>query len=62
MAQLKKPLTHAASKIKHPGAVKEAAARAGESTTEWAEEHSHDSNPKTRARANLALAFKHSKH
>jgi len=59
MAELKKPLTHAASKIKHPGAVKKAAAAAGQSTYEWEEEHKHDSNPKTRARATLGLAFRH---
>ena len=59
---MKKPLTRAASKIKHPGIVKRAAARAGESTHAWAEQHKHDSNKKTRARATLALAFMHANH
>jgi hypothetical protein len=59
---MKKPLTEAASHIKHPGATRRAAHRAGESTREWAEQHKHDSDPKKRARATLALGFMNSKH
>lgn len=58
---MKKPLSEAASHITHPGATTRAAARAGESTYEWEEKHKHDSNPKTRARATLGLAFRHAK-
>lgn len=42
--------------IKHPGALKAAAKRAGESTREYAEEHKHDSG-KTGQRSRLALTL-----
>jgi hypothetical protein len=43
--------------IKHPGALKRAAERAGRSTSDEAEKESHSSNKKIRARGNLAKAF-----
>lgn len=58
----KKPLQHAASKIKHPGATRNAAKRAGISTHQQAEKWSHSSSKKLRARGNLALAFEHARH
>jgi hypothetical protein len=42
--------------IKHPGAERAAAARAGESTHQFAEQHKHASGRSGR-RARLALAF-----
>ncbi len=42
--------------IKHPGALKAAAKKAGESTHEFAEAHKHDSG-KTGNRARLALTL-----
>lgn len=45
------------SVIKHPGALKRAAARAGRSTLQEAEAESHSSNPKIRARGNLGKRF-----
>lgn len=62
---MQKPLQHIAAHIKHPGATRAAAERAGESTEEWAEQHKHDKGaPGTpggvrRARATSALAFIH---
>jgi len=43
--------------VKHPGALTEAAKRAGKSKREEAEEESHSSNPKTRGRGILGLRF-----
>jgi hypothetical protein len=62
-----KPLQHAASKIKHPGATRNAAKRAGISTHEQAEKWSHEKGdtPKAkrdRARGNLALGYEHARH
>ena len=45
------------SVIKHPGALRRAAERSGHSTHEEAEIESHSSDPKKRARGNLAKAF-----
>lgn len=45
-----------AKAIKHPGALRRAAARAGESTGEYAREHQHDSGT-TGRRARLALTL-----
>lgn len=42
--------------IRHPGALKAAAKRAGESTREYAQAHEHDSG-KTGARSRLALTL-----
>lgn len=42
--------------IKHPGAFKAQAERAGESTREFAQEHKHDSG-KTGQRARLAITL-----
>lgn len=53
----KKPLTKAASKIKHPGIEKAKAKRNGVSTHEQLEKDSHSSNAKVRARGNLGLAL-----
>lgn len=44
------------SAIKHPGALKKAAKRAGESTRQYAEEHKHDSGT-TGRRARLAITL-----
>lgn len=44
------------SAIKHPGALKRAAKRAGESTRQYAEEHKHDSGT-TGRRARLAITL-----
>ena len=44
--------------IKHPGALRRAAARAGQSTQAYAQAHKHDSG-KTGARARLAITFSH---
>jgi hypothetical protein len=52
MAGVKKGISHRGTK----GVFKEAAARAGKSTSEFAQEHKHDSG-KTGNRARLALAF-----
>ena len=43
--------------VKHPGALKEAAARHGASTKQEAEKESHSSNPKIRSRGNLGKRF-----
>jgi hypothetical protein len=43
--------------IKHPGALKRAAERAGRSTSEEASVESQSSSKKIRARGNLARAF-----
>ena len=43
--------------IKHPGALKAAAARAGRSTRQEAQVESHSSNPHIRARGALGLRF-----
>jgi len=53
MAEKKKWIQGA---IKHPGALRRAAAKAGESTHEYAEAHKHDSG-KTGNRARLALTL-----
>lgn len=49
------------SAIKHPGAEKRAAARAGESTHEYMEEHKHSSG-KAGARARLGLRLEGMHH
>lgn len=51
-----KPKKWIAGAIKHPGAFKTQAERAGKSTHEFAEEHKHDSG-KTGNRARLALTL-----
>lgn len=43
--------------VKHPGALKRAAERAGRSTSEEANIESHSSNKKIRGRGSLAKAF-----
>lgn len=43
--------------VKHPGALKRAAARAGRSTEQEAQKESHSSNPHIRARGALGLRF-----
>lgn len=53
--------------IKHPGRMKEGAARAGMGLHEYMEKESHSTNPSLRAAANLGLRFqsgefKHKKH
>ena len=45
-----------AGAIKHPGALRRAAAKAGESTHEYAEKHKHDSG-KAGSRSRLALTL-----
>lgn len=47
--------------IKHPGAMTKAAKRAGESNSEYEQEHKHDSG-KAGQRARLALTLKGLKH
>ncbi len=42
--------------IKHPGALKASAKRAGESTRQFAQQHKHDAG-KTGARARMALTL-----
>ena len=57
-------MQHVSSGIKHrgtEGVFKKAAARAGKSTHEFAEEHKHSSG-KVGRRARLALAFASAKH
>ncbi|MHB1952122.1 MAG: hypothetical protein ACYCOU_00115 [Sulfobacillus sp.] len=54
MARKKKWIAGAVS---HPGAEKAASKRHGLSTKEEAEKESHSSNPKIRARGNLAKRF-----
>ena len=47
--------------VKHPGALKRAAARAGRSTLQEAEKEAHSSNPHISARGRLGERFiKHS--
>ena len=43
--------------VKHPGALTEAAKRAGRSKLQEAEAESHSSNPHIRARGNLGKRF-----
>jgi len=43
--------------VKHPGALKAAAKKAGRSTRQEAEAESHSSNPHIRARGALGLRF-----
>lgn len=50
-----------AGAIKHPGAERHAAERAGESTAQYAEQHKHDSGTAGN-RARLALTLMHMNH
>lgn len=45
------------SVIKHPGALRRAAERAGRTTSQEAQVESHSSNPHIRARGNLGKRF-----
>lgn len=47
-----------AKAIKHPGALRNAAKRAGESTSEYEQKHKHDSGT-TGRRARLAITLSH---